>query len=120
MAQAAAGQTQQAQGIEYAIYTFEKAPSGGGKSGNAWERHDVSGDMQVALAQADTLFGSGRYRKIEIRQKYFDKKKNRNIDMVLKTLELQKKREINLLMVFAFALLCGAAAFGATYLLANG
>lgn len=122
MAQAAgpgqARKIEQAQGIEYAIYTFEKTPSGG-KNGNAWERHDVRGDMQAALVQAESLFGSGLYRKVEIRQKYFDNKKNRHIDMVLKTMELRKKKEINLLAVFAFALLCGAAAFGATYLLAN-
>lgn len=109
-----AQQTDKTQGIEYSIYTFDA--SDGGKKG---EKQDVKSEMRDALALAEELVKSGKYKKVEVTQKYFDKKKNRNIDMTLKTLHAKKKLEINAAMIFVFAVLCGAVAFGLTYVLTS-
>lgn len=105
-------QAEKAQGIEYAIYTFE-----GAKGPAKWEKKETRSEMSEALAIAEKMFGSGQYSKIEVKQKYFDKKKNRNIDVTLKVFEGGKKFEINALVIFIFALVCGASAFGITWFL---
>ncbi len=109
-------QTNPLQGIEYTIYTFAKTDAGDQKN-NKWEKHDSQGDMQQVLVKAEELFESGDYQKVEVKQKYFDKKKNRNIDMTLRVFEFEKKREISAFMILVFAVICGAAAFGLTYFL---
>ncbi len=106
------------QGIEYTIYTFDY-PDKGKTSDNKWEKQGTLHEMKEALDKAEELYKSGEYHKIEVKQKYFDKKKNRNIDMTLKILEKKKKREITALMVMVFAVLCGSIAFGVTYLLSQ-
>ncbi len=103
------------QGIEYSIYTFD-APKGG-KSANKWERRDTQTEMAAAMKTAESLFASGKYQKVEVKQKYFDKKQNRNIDMTLKVYEARKKKEINIVAITLFAVLCGGLAYAITYLL---
>ena len=118
MAQAGQAAMQQDQGIEYTIYTFDM-PVSGQKSANKWEKQGTKTEMTDAVSHAEKLFKSGKFQKVEVKQKYFDKKKDRNIDMTLKVFEAKPKREINVFMIFAFAVLCGAAAFGITYFLAQ-
>lgn len=105
-----------AQGIEYTIYTFDH-PQGGAKKQPKWQKHESGSEMQEALKKAEELFRAGQYQKVEVKQKYFDKKKNRNIDVTLRVFEKEKKRDFKLAFIFVFAVLCGAAAFGLTYYL---
>ena len=102
--------TDKLQGIEYIINTVDQA------SGES-EKQDVKTEMTEALAAAEEMLKSGKYSKVEVRQKYFDKKKDRDIDVVLKVFEAKKKLEINAAMIFIFAVLCGGLAFAATYFL---
>ena len=101
-----------AQGIEYTIYAR-------GQDSAKAEKQDTKTEMTDALAAAEELFKSGKYLKVEVRQRYFDKKQNREIDTVLKAFEGRKKLEINAAMMFVLALLCGGLAFGATYFLSR-
>ena len=106
------------QGIEYTIYTFD-APEAGEKSHNRWEKKAVQKEMTTALAQAEKMFRSGKYQKVEVKQKYFDKKSDRNIDLTLKVYEAGKGLEVNAALIFIFAVLCGVTAFAVTYYLTN-
>lgn len=103
-------------GIEYSIYTFDMPVSG---QKNKWEKQDVKTEMADAMAAAEKLFKSGKYHKVEVKQKYFDKKKNRNIDMTLKVYEAKAKKEINVVAIFLFAIICGGIAFAVTYFLSK-
>ncbi len=107
--------TQPEQGLEYTVYVYE-APENG-KGGGKWAKKDTHTVLAEAAKQAEEMFKGGKYPKVEIKQKYFDKAKNRNIDVTLKTLEHKKKREISPALILAFALFCGALAFAATYFL---
>ncbi len=106
------------QGIEYSIYTFNM-PVSGQKNANEWEKQDTKTERSDAISTAEKLLSSGKYSKVEIKQKYFDKKKNRNIDMTLKTYEAKPKMEINAFMILVFAIVCGGLAFAVTYFLSQ-
>ncbi len=103
----------QDQGIEYSVYTF--ANTNNKQSTSNWEKHATKTEMNDAISLAESLFGSGKYKKIEVKQKYFDKKKNRNIDVTLKTFEGRKKQGVGTLAILVFAALCGLSAFAVTY-----
>ena len=102
------------QGIEYTINVLKK-PASGDKSAPKWEKNSIKADMQIALQQADKLLASGDYLKIEVRQKYFDKAKNRNVDMTLKMYDAPQKKSVNVLMFLVIAVVGAAAAFAGTY-----
>lgn len=104
-----------AQGIEYTIYTYETGSDGKER----WQKESVLNDMDKALRNAEQLIDKGPYRKVEVKQKYFDKKTNRVVDMTLKTYESNRKDYQGLVVVlcFLFAVLCGAGAFAAAYFL---
>lgn len=107
-----ADQAQKDQGIEYTIYAVDMAKGSSGAVGTMT-------DMAQAIEKAEEMIGSGAYLKVEIKQKYFDKKNGRNIDMTLKVFEAKKKFKINTAMIFVFAILCGGIAFAVTYFLTS-
>lgn len=108
MANAAAKQTDA--GIEYSILTVEK----GGATGLG----GMTNDMQKALTAAEKMLETGKYEKVEVRQKYFDKKTDRLVDMSLKTLVYKKKSGIlPIIGLLVFAVLAGAGAFAGVYFL---
>jgi hypothetical protein len=99
------------QGLEYMIYVFKD-------NAGKWEKNKTLSSLSEAQQQADVLFKTGQYQKVEIKQKFFDKKKNRNIDTTLKVLEQatgKRKREIGIVTIALFAVICGALAFAATW-----
>ena len=101
-------------GIEFSIYTFEKDQ-------NRWQKHSVTNDMHKAIAAAEKLLDSGQYEKIEVKQKYFDKKTNRTVDVSLKTLVGKKKSKVlPIVALLLLALLAGGGAFAAAYFLTRG
>lgn len=107
---------EQEQGIEYTIYTFDHA-SAGQKRNARWQKQQSFADMAQALKKAESLYKSGKFHKVEVKQKYFDTKKNRNVDTVLRIYESDGKKNGGALYVLIFAVLCGLAAFGVTYYL---
>lgn len=113
----AAQQADKSQGIEYSIYTFDLTESK--KDESKAEKHGTKTEMSDAIDIAEKLLKSGKCGKVEVKQKYFDKKKNREIDTILKTFKAKPKMEINAIMILVFAILCGGLAFGATYFLSR-
>ncbi|MCD8496980.1 MAG: hypothetical protein LRZ85_02175 [Alphaproteobacteria bacterium] len=117
MAQAATNQATE-QSIEYSIYVHHHPAS---KKDRDWEMiGDTTTNMKEAMKKAEGLHASGNYHKVEIKQKYFDPKNNRQIDMTLKVLEGKAKKQMSLVTIILFTLVCGAAAFGATVFLVGG
>lgn len=101
--------------IEYSIHTVAM-PKGKEKAGKE-EKQDTLDDMDKAIARAEALSASGKYCKVEVRKKFFDVKKNRNVDMTLKAYESRPKKDYGVILVVLFALFCGVGAFAAAYFL---
>jgi len=102
-------------GLEYAVYTF-KSSEQNQVNARIWERKATHGELLAAINQADELFKTGRYLKVEIKQKYFDRKKKRNTDVTLRVWGAHRfkgiKREA---VVIAVSALCGLAVFVMAY-----
>lgn len=105
------------QSIEYSIYVHHLPKA---KKDKAFELLETTTNMDEAMKKADELYASGEFKKVEVKQKYFDPKNNREIDMVLKTLELKIKKPLSLPVIILLAVACGAASFGLTVFLVGG
>ena len=89
--------------VAYSIYTFaHENCSSDGVCG--WTKHSSVLDLNGAMDEADNLFSSGKYRKVEVKKKYFDRKKDRNIDVTLKVFEGKRKGKKRECFVIALAL----------------
>ncbi|MCB9990345.1 MAG: hypothetical protein H6867_03065 [Rhodospirillales bacterium] len=104
-----AGQAEKQQGIEYTIYTYAMKKDGAQSQGTLTE-------MGQALSQAEQLLASKKYCKVEVKQKYFDKKQNRDINTTLKVYESKRIPLILIIAVFAVMLCAGA---GTGYFMAH-
>lgn len=96
--------------IEYSTFTQAK--------GESWQPQGVTNEMEKALANADKLIATGKYEKVEVKQKYFDKKANRLVEGTLKTLTY--KAPSNVLPIIGLLLLAvaaGGGSFAAAYFL---
>lgn len=102
-------------GIEYIIYTFDKKSSGDQQ--NNWQKHSTLSDMGKAMKEAESLYESNKFKRIEVKKKFRDDKKGRTIDMTLKVFETKSKGEIGIMGFIAIALVLGGIAFALTYLL---
>lgn len=96
--------------IEYSIFTQAK--------GESWQPQGVTNEMEKALASADKFLESGKYEKVEIKQKYFDKKANRLVEGTLKTLTYKKPSSIlPVIGLLVLAVAAGGGSFAAAYFL---
>lgn len=71
---------------QYLIYTFD-FPKVGQRAQSAWSRYAALADEELALAQAQILSDTHKYRRIEVKKKYFDPAKGRAIDTTLRVYE---------------------------------
>lgn len=110
-------QTQAAQ-IEYTIYTFDM-PVPKQKSSNSWKKHATLADMGQAMTEAQSLLETRKYQKIEVKKKFFDQKKNRVVDMTLKTYETTPKKDFTTVIAVVMALLGALGAFAASFFLSK-
>ena len=113
MAQAPAAQ------IEYTIYTFDM-PSPKQKGQNSWKKHSSGDDMGKAMNEAETLHQSRKYQKIEVKKKFFDQKKNRVVDMTLKSFESKPKKDFTTLFLILLAIFGTGGAFALSFFLTKG
>lgn len=96
--------------IEYSIFTQAK--------GEGWQPQGVTNEMEKALANADKLIESGKYEKVEIKQKYFDKKANRLVEGTLKTLTYKAPSGVlPIIGLLLLAVAAGGGSFAAAYFL---
>lgn len=94
---------------EFAIYTFSIDEDQ--ETARHWRRHDSTPDMDHALAQAQALYNTGRYERIEVRRRAFDMRVNRMTDSILRRYEDEKFLNFSMMVVLLFAAICGATAF---------
>ena len=106
-------------GAEYAVYTFGVLDMDQ-INPRMWEKKASHMVRAAAIMQAEELYKTGQYLKVEIKQKYFDKKRNRHVDQTLRTLGLSRRWLLRTVMAVAFAMICGLAAFQATLLQLGG
>ena len=107
-------------GAEYAIYTFGILEADQGGIPGMWEKKASHANQSIAVRQAEDLYNTGQYLKVEIKQKYFDSRKNRNVDLTLKTIGQKKNRSYRKAVAIIFAMICGLVAFGVTYFVGYG
>lgn len=71
---------------QYLIYTFD-FPREGQRAQSRWHRYAALADEELALAQAQILSDTQKYRRIEVKKKYFDPARGRAIDTTLRIYE---------------------------------
>lgn len=105
--------------IEYNIYTFD-IPSGKSKGQSQWKLSATLSDMNEAMSQAEKLLLSTKYEKVEVKKKFFDEKKNRAVDLTLKTYEYKSDAYLDLIIIILGAIAAGMVAFALAYFLTLG
>ena len=108
-------QTHQA-GAEYTIYTFEH-PVQKQKGDIVWKKHATSGDAASAVFEAQNLYDSQKFHKIEVKKKFFDAKKNRAVDETYKVFGTKNKPDLRKVFMIGGVTLCIVGGFAASYFL---
>lgn len=75
--------------VEYQVYIHH--PKRIGKRPGRWERASRTHDMALALEQAQMLYDSERYEKVEVKKKYFCAMRNKKIGQTCKTFQKDTK-----------------------------
>ena len=75
--------------------------------------------MNAAMKTAENLHNSKKYHKVELKQKFFDEKKNRMIDMTLKSFEQKPPNNLAVYVALLVSVAAGVAAFAATLYIAG-
>lgn len=99
--------------IEYNIYSYSNDDS----PRAYWQKCGSVDHPDRAIVHAETLFSSGQFKKIEVKQRYFDAKTKRNIDETWRVFEKDPRTSpSSLILGFAFA--SAIIAFAITYVIA--
>lgn len=102
------------QAIEYSVYVYHDPKK---KAQSPWEMKDVTNDMDKAMKAAEQYYETREFQKVEVKKKYFDEKNQRTIDMTLKTLEGNIKKEMGAMMLLLIGIVLCGTAFAAAYFL---
>ncbi len=89
---------------EYSIYIYHH-PSNHLEGWNDWEKRSVTQDLKEAMQEAESLFASQEFEKVEIKEKRFDARKDHLVDRTLKIYE-DYKVDFDVQLLRA-ALMCG-------------
>ena len=76
---------------EYSIYIYHH-PENQHEGHNDWEMRSTTFDLNAALDEAEALFGSQGYRKVEVKQRLFDPKSDVVRDFTLKVFGQEKEK----------------------------
>lgn len=104
-----------ASSAQYLIYTFD-FPGESHRTHSPWHRYATLADEELALAQAQILSDTNKYRRVEVKKKYFDTRKGRPIDMTLRVYEQGVERRRATMVGFAAGI--GAIMLGALTIIA--
>lgn len=97
---------------QYTVYAYDFV-EGKKLDQNRWTKLMTSDDEKKIMMQAQDLFQSQKYKKIEIKKTYFDKKKGYNRAATFHVLEEQSQ---NNLLITASVMLLILSAVGIFYL----
>lgn len=98
------------EGIEYSIHVCHH-PTEDAEAEPKWEQVETSQDMEGTLKKAESLSYTGEYQKVEVKKKFTDPEKGREIEMTLKLYEGKAKRPASMMEIILVAVLCGVLAF---------
>lgn len=76
---------------EYCVYIHH----GKNHAFKKWERASKTNDYNLALEQAEMLFHSNKYEKIEIQKVFFCKNKKKKIGQTYKIFDLNNRKKYN-------------------------
>ena len=68
---------------EYSVYIYHR-PENQHEGQNDWEMRTITPDLNMALDEAETLYQSQSYRKVEVKQRIVDPKTSQIRDLTLK------------------------------------
>lgn len=69
--------------IEYNIYSYSNDDSPRAR----WQKCGSADEPQSAVVHAENLFNSGSFSKVEVKQRYYDSKTQRNVDETWRVFE---------------------------------
>lgn len=99
--------------IEYNIYSF----SNDDNPRACWQKCGSATQADSALTHAESLFKSGQYKKVEVKQRYFDHHAQRNVDETWHVLEQNKRLSMPASWTLMVSGLMAVLAFSLAYLL---
>lgn len=75
---------------EYSVYIYHR-PENQHEGQNDWEMRTITPDLKFALDEAEALYESKGYRKVEVKQRVVDYKTDKIHDHTLKIFSSHKK-----------------------------
>lgn len=96
--------------IEYNIYSYSNDDS----PRSCWQKCGSADQADSATIHAESLFNSGQFKKVEVKQRYFDLKTQRNVDETWRVFE-QNKRISPSRWIMGFAFVSALVVFTITY-----
>lgn len=98
---------------EYAVYIYHR-PENQIEGQSDWEMRSVSRDLKAAMSEAQRLYQSENFQKVEIKQRVLDPRTQVTSDMTLKVLEPGERLERLMLCLLCGLVLCfGLSVVGA-------
>ena len=93
---------------EFSVYVYHY-PEDIEQGHTDWEKMAVTTCIQVAVNQAQSLFDTRDFKKVEIKKKYFDTKYERVIDATYKVFQEKKRvsRRSGIMALFGFSCIFG-------------
>lgn len=70
---------------EYCVYAYSKPLRAGGKC--PWIMPFSSAQLEDSFREAERIFQSGKYMRVELRKKYYDERRAFTVDMTLRVFE---------------------------------
>ncbi len=93
--------------IEYNIYSYSNDQS----PRACWQKCGSAPHAESAVIHAENLFNTGQFKKIEVKQRYYDPRAGRNVDETWRVFEQEPQK-------YTSSWMMGAAFATATVLLA--
>jgi hypothetical protein len=100
--------------IEYNIYSY----SNDDNPRACWQKCGSADQPELAINHAEELYNSGQFSKVEVKQKYYDLRTQRNIDETWRVFEKGGRRTSPSTLIIGFAVTSAIIAFAWTYLMA--
>jgi len=94
---------------EYSIYIYHR-PENQHEGQNDWEMRTITPDLNAAMDEAESLYQSQGYRKVEVKQRVVDPKTEQARDYTLKVFAVERDKMPFEAWLACFAVLFSAAA----------
>lgn len=100
--------------IEYNIYSYSNDDS----PRACWQKCGSADHAESAIHHAEELYNSGQFKKVEVKQKYYDLRTQRNIDETWRVFEKGSHRTSPSTWILGFAVASAIIAFAIAYAMA--